>query len=165
MNIDDVVNRCSSRGTISRDSYNQTILANIPYMMDSEYNDICTDLEVLYNTVYSNDSSYGSSDKYTVPPFLDDISGKSKRKRHEHYDLYYRNNSDEHRHDHDNFNMSLKYNPIRRYNSRVKSQSYPNSTYLADDLVTHITILVIFYVMIVITIFFLIYRSGNWVLE
>lgn len=80
MDIDELVSRCSHATDIHRMSFDQRILSNIPYIT-SNNDDICTDLQTLYNTVYSVENSYGSSDRYTVHPFLDNVSNIKK----EHY--------------------------------------------------------------------------------
>ena len=81
MDIDELVSRCPHATDIHRMSYDQRILMSIPYITSNDDDD-CTDLQTLYNTVYSVENSYGSSDRYTVPPFLDNISRTPRKKEH-----------------------------------------------------------------------------------
>jgi hypothetical protein len=62
-------------------TFDQRILSNIPYIASND-DDICTDLQTLYNTVYSLENAYGSSDRYTVPPFLDNVYRTNRKKEY-----------------------------------------------------------------------------------
>ncbi len=81
MDIDDIVNRCPHATNIHRMSFDQRILVNVPYIMSGDDDEVCTDLQTLYNTVYNKENAYGSSYRYTVPPFLDNMSGNNHRKK------------------------------------------------------------------------------------
>ncbi len=72
MDIDEITSRCPHAANLMRTSFDQRILSNISYIASND-DEFCTDLEMLYNTVYSSpkENAYGSSDRYTVPPFLD----------------------------------------------------------------------------------------------
>lgn len=87
MDIDELVRLCPYANNIHRISYDQKIIANVPYIASNNDENICTDLETLYNTVYTVENSYGSSDRYTIPPFLDERTSNQKyKKRREHFE-------------------------------------------------------------------------------
>lgn len=69
MDIGSIINKCGFHDK-SRISFNPEILYNYPYLSE-ENDDLCTDLETLYNFVVKRDDSYGSSYGYTQPPYKD----------------------------------------------------------------------------------------------
>lgn len=73
----DIINKCFGNNNITRTLYDQRILMYVPYIVTGDDEDICTDIQTLYNTTYPNDNSYGTSYRYTIPPYLD---GNIRRK-------------------------------------------------------------------------------------
>lgn len=68
MNIEDIIKKCKFGNDSYKSTYNQSVMSNIPYI-NKNHDDICIDLQTLYNLVIKKDqtNSYGSNYKYTMP--------------------------------------------------------------------------------------------------
>lgn len=75
------ITKCQYGENTFETSFDQMIDINIPYFTANSGEIKCSDIETLYNTIYSNDQSYGSSGKYTISPQLD-ISDIEPTKKH-----------------------------------------------------------------------------------
>lgn len=97
MEIDRIIKKCSKVNNINNSISDPKILSNLISLSDPNDEDICVDLETLYNTVYVKENSYGSSNEYTIPPSLDDqpydVFANRKSKR-EHMNDYHSDDPD-----------------------------------------------------------------------
>lgn len=85
MDINYLLQMCGKDDDVNRETYSQIIASNAGYL-DMESDDVCVDLQTLFNTkVNSGTSSYGSSGAYMYTPPYEDNNGDLSIKRGKGY--------------------------------------------------------------------------------
>jgi len=82
--MSNIIAQCNYDSFPRNTSHNQIIQNNIGLIGQND--DICVDLQTLYNTIINKDNDMGSTYKYTITPYTSDIQNSKKKHHHrEHF--------------------------------------------------------------------------------